>query len=440
MRNILSRLSRFAGIAAAIAVLMLGVVPTLADKVVTKDGKTYEGEIIRQADSFVTIRVKEGDKEIDKTFFMSQVDKIVKDDDAAGENDAPTSDAPAEPDGSDDATAPAKPDPQPKAKKPGNGATKIAFVTLGDNRGGKDMVGPYMNDGALRESVKILSELPEDEKPDILVLWIDSGGGALSELEKLTRTIHTQVKPKFRTVAWIRSAISAAAMTAWACEEIYMMSNAPIGACTGFYGASGVAVQGKELARVLDDMEDVSRWGKHEPLVMRAMQICEPQFPRNELTADIDENGNVTWYDGPQGQYLVCPRDRILTLNALDATKFKVARGIADTKDELAKLMGCAEWVEVGTEADRYQERFRDGYKLAETMMQELLAKIDIQLQFAGGAQSEQERNGYIGRALGYLREMRGRVRQSPSLAEYERYTDRWFTDMEERIKEMRNR
>ncbi len=218
-----------------------------------------------------------------------------------------------------------------------------------------------------------------------------------------------------------------------------MMSNAPIGACTGFFGASGVAVSGKELAQVLKDMEEVSRWGKHEPLVMRAMQICEPQFPRNELTADIDENGNVKWYDGPQGQYLVCPNDRILTLNALDATKFKVARGIADTKDDLARQLGCAEWVEVGVEADRHQEKFREAYKLAETKMQELLAKINIQLQFAQGAQSEQERNGYIGRALGFLREMRARVRQSPSLAEYERYTEQWFRDMEERIKAMRN-
>lgn len=431
----LSRLNRFAGLVAAIALLMLAVTPTLADKVITKDGKTFEGEIIRQADSFVTIRVKEGDKEIDKTFFMSQVEKVVRDADE-GEAEAPEGDTPTT-DQTPAAATPATPVEQPKASKPGPGATKIAFVTLGDNRGSKDMVGPYMNAGALRESIRILKDLPEDEKPDILVLWIDSGGGALLEIDRLTSTIQS-AKKDFRTVAWIRSAISAAAMTAWACEEIYMMSNAPIGACTGFRGDTGEAVKGKQLAQVLADMEDVSRQGKHEPLVMRAMQICRPQFPRNPLTADIDENGNVTWYDGPQGEHLVCPEDRILTLNALDATKFKVARGIADTKDELARLMGCAEWVEVGQDADRYQERFRDNYKLAETKMQELQAKINIQLEFAGGAENEQDRNAYIGRALSFLREMRAHVRQSPSLAEYAGYSDRWFNEMEERLKSMR--
>lgn len=435
MRNTLSRLLRYMCVPLALALATLVAVPAMADKVTTKDGKTYEGEIIRQADSFVTIRVKEGDKEIDKTIFMSQVDTIVRDDDAASA-EAPKSEAPAKPAAA--AAAPGAP-AEPKARKTGAGATKIAFITLGDTRGGKDMVGPYMNAEALQRSIKILTELPEDEQPSIVVLLVDSGGGALLEIDRLVRTIHYELKPKYRTVAWIRSAISAAAMTSWACEEIYMMTNAPIGACTGWFGALQ-KVEGKDLAQVLKDMEDVSRWGKHEPLVMRAMQICEPDFPRNDLTADIDADGTVTWYDGNQGEHMVCRKEDILTLNSLDAVKFKVARGVADTKDQLAKLLGCTEWVEVGQEADKLQVAFRDNIKLAETKFNELYQKIQIAMQFAQGAATDQERNAQVGRALNFLREMRGMVRKSPALAEYYGYSMRVLDQIEEQIKALRAR
>ncbi len=429
MRNTLTRLLRFMSVPLALALATLVATPAMADKIVTKDGTVYEGEIEKENDAFIIIRIKDGDK---KVLFASDISSI--------ERDEPAAETPAKPaTETKPVAAAAKNVPaEPSAKKAAPGATKIAFVTLGDLRGSKDMVGPYLNRDALMESVRILDKLPDDQRPDILVLWIDSGGGALNELEKLVPTIHHEIKPKFRTVAWIRSAISAAAMTAWACDEIYMMTNAPIGACTGFYGASGIAMAGKELAQALFLMEDVSRWGNHEPLVMRAMQICEPQFPRNNLTADIDADGNVTWYDGDDGEFLVCPKDKILTLNSIDAVKFKVARGIADEKDELAKLMGCTEWVEVGQEADAYQVRFRDNYKLAETKMYELMQKINIALQYAGGAGTEQERNAQVGRALNFLREMRGMARRSPSLGEYDRFNEQWFRDMEEQIKQAR--
>ena len=49
----------------------------------------------------------------------------------------------------------------------------------------------------------------------------------------MSDVIHEQYKKKFRTVAWIDSAISAAAMTAHCLEEIYFTPQGNYGAARG---------------------------------------------------------------------------------------------------------------------------------------------------------------------------------------------------------------
>lgn len=316
-------------------------------------------------------------------------------------------------------------------------ATRIAFITLGDQSDNKDMIGPYVNDAVLRESMDAIEELPDAEKPDIVVLWVDSGGGHPSETRTLIRTIQEEIKPRYRTVVWVRSAISAACMVSLVFEEIYMMSNAPIGAATGFYGMHQVGGH-REFERMRVFMEDVSRWGKHDPFVMRAMMTCQPQDPRNDLTADIDEHGEVTWYDGPEGEHMVCPKDRILAMNAKDAVRFGIAVAVADTKDQLAEAMGSREWVEVGQAADEIQVRHRANYKAGETQAAELMKKMEVEAQSARDAESEPERNGHIGRALAHLREFRDLVQKNPMLGEFEHYNEDWFEHIKERLKALR--
>ncbi|MEO0631245.1 MAG: hypothetical protein AAFY46_11050, partial [Planctomycetota bacterium] len=48
----------------------------------------------------------------------------------------------------------------------------------------------------------------------LVVIKIKSGGGFGLEVQKISDVIHEEFKPKFQTVAWIESAISAAAMSA----------------------------------------------------------------------------------------------------------------------------------------------------------------------------------------------------------------------------------
>ncbi|MCA9305565.1 MAG: hypothetical protein R3B46_07155 [Phycisphaerales bacterium] len=393
-----TRLFRLVSILAAIVLLALTSAPALADKITTIGGITHEGVIVRENNSYIVIKVNSDGEEVTKVFFLTEIKSIER--------------GPAEP------IADAL-----RAKAIPPEATRIAFITLGDQRDRKDIIGPFVNDDALRESIQLLDALPDVEKPEIVVLWIDSGGGLLVETEKLINTIHADMKPKYRTVVWVRSAISAACMVSMVSEEIYMMTNAPIGAMT-----------------LIQQVDRVSRLGKHNPLIARAMSRCAPDFDRNDLTADIDEHGNVTLFDGPQGEHMVCKKTDILVFTAIDAVKFGLARGIADTKNELATLLGCKEWIEVGHGANDFQARFREQVKLAEQQVGELQQKLNIALQFAHAAENDPERNAQLARALNFLRDMRAIVRRAPSLEFYEGYTKQAFDDREEQIKDMRAR
>ena len=120
-------------------------------------------------------------------------------------------------------------------------------------------------------------------------------------------------------------------------------------------GSGTQAAEGEGLERILDLGALISLNGRRNPLIMRSMQVWMT------LSCDIDEEGNVTWYDTDEGEYLVSPEDRILTLNSVDSVKYGVCKAIVDTKAELAEALGCEEWVEVdrrcGGEARRQDRR-----------------------------------------------------------------------------------
>lgn len=402
---------RAALVAFAVAIVSVMVaMPAMAKDVVhLKDGRTLEGTIVREVGGAVWLRLSSGE-------LFLKPDEI-----ASIEHDPNAPKAGSE--------APPKEDENAKPTIP-DGATKIAFISL------EEEVGPFFNKDAIEHSVGILDDLPEQERPDIIVFVVDSGGGALFELQKIVPYIQDKVKPKYRTVAWIRSAISAAAMTSWVIPEIYMMSEGNIGACTGFMmqeGGQAKAMEGNELEQILVWMEQVSRWGNKDPYIMRAMQVY------TLLSATRDDNGHITWFidEPPSGQVVVSPKKEILTFNAPDAVKWGVAQGIADSKDELAKEMGCNEWVEVGQKADEYQVEFRENVKEAQVQIQEHWTKLNTAISFAQSAPTLRERQRNIGEARQHLRAMQSWVRRAPSLEVYMNLTPEFFRDMDQKLKDL---
>lgn len=450
MKRFSSHLTRcLASLVLAAGVLLSAASAWAIDRVTLKDGRVFEGSIVEVVDGSVWIKVKADGREREEYFAAAQVEKVERDvTDAAP--------APA------DKPAPGKADPAAPAAKPSTpsepatarsdagketkkdpaikpGVPRIAVITLGEGSG-KDMVGVYMVASVLKEAIPML----EAEKVTDVVFRINSGGGYLSEIQKLSDVIHEEFKPRFRTVAWIESAISAAAMTSHCIEEIYFMSNGSYGACTGWSG-NMQAVAGRGLEEVLYMMEKISARGKYSPYIMRAMQIMEP------LSASINENGDVTWEKTENGEYLVNAKDKILTFTADQATQFKFSKGTADTIDELAKLMGYKEFEFVGvkrpgmsypiSKAEDRQRRFRDQVAEDEKRTNEYFTTYQESIARARALPKE-ERGKFVGKARGVLEQIKRMIKNNPNFApqilgvEPERFPE-WLAEREKELRDL---
>lgn len=406
-----STLCRILFVGAASVALLLSP-GAIADRIVLKDGTVLEGTITREGDGFVYLETMVGGVKNSRLVLRADIKSIERDSDAGAAPGSKPEPAPASK--PEEKAVPAPSPKTPDATIVSDGATRVAFITL------EEMVGTYMNAKALERSIEML----EKAKPDVVVLKFNSGGGYGAEVGDLTDAIQDKLKPKYRTVAWIESAISAASMTAIVCEEIYFMKEGNFGGTVGYRMVGerqAKRMDGEELEVVLRQMERISRRGNHDPLIMRAMQVP------TDLSVDIDpETGVAVWRNDLQGQYIVSESkgDKILTLNALDALKYRFTRAIADNKDELMKAMNIGEWVEVGKDAEAYQQQYRADVKSADVKINELLSKMSLALQV-----------GQTARARGYLGELRGWVRRAICFEKYYEMNDAWFRNIEEQIR-----
>lgn len=403
-----------------------------ADRLHLRDGRVLEGTVVREVNGYVWFRVKVGNVEQEQMFRPEEVVKVERDTPGTG----PASGAAAAP-AQGQASVAARGTPERRL-----GVPRAAIISLGEG-GDRDMVGLYITAASLERCIPLL----EEEKIDTVVFRINSGGGALLEIQKLSDVIHEKYKPRFRVAAWIESAISAAAMTAHCIEEIYFMPGGHYGACTGWFGQLQ-AVEGRELEEVLYMMEKISARGRHDPAIMRSMQIMEP------LSCTIDANGDVRWYNNLEGQYIVNPKDRILTFKADEAVRYKFARGIAATHEELGRAMGYSEVEWVGKivpgvpypvckaeEAMRaFREKSAQDLKMLNAYAVEYRQAIDM-------AQSTplEERGKFVGRARQALDRIKLMVRNNENMALFvfnmlpEAFWE-WIAEQEELLRNLMRR
>jgi hypothetical protein len=410
------------------AAMLLGVLLTpanaFADKLHLKDGRVLEGAVSRELDGYVWFKFRIGGLESEQMFNPSEIVRIERDD------------KPAEPTA---VTASEKPKAAPRAGK--SGAPRAAVISLGE--ADKDMVGIYFTTDSMRRAIPMLKE----EGVEIVVFRIRSGGGMGNEIQPMVDLIHNEYKKDFHVVAWIESAISAAAMTAHVIEDIYMMRNGSYGGCTGFRGG-GEAIKGRELEVYLDKMEKISARGKHDWQIMRSMQIMEP------LSCTIDEYGSVTWYNNLHGEHIVNPEGRVLTFNAADAAKYKFARGIADNIDELAKAMGYSEVQWVGktvpgvpypvSKAEEYMRNFRNRAHTDEKNTQRYFFEYNQAVALAAQTPID-ERGKFVAKARNALDQIKRMVDNNRNFApltlgvEPDEFKD-WVARREEELRRLMRR
>jgi hypothetical protein len=414
-------------LALAIGLLAAPAGVNAGDRLELVDGRIFEGTIVREVEGYIWIKAKMGGIEKELMFKPDEIKKIERSSEKKASAD-PVAAAP-------------KPDAGSKARS-ASGAPRAAIITLGEG-GDKDMVGIFMTADSLERALPML----EQDNIEVVVFLINSGGGAGSEIKKISDLIEHKYKPRFRVVAWIESAISAAAMVAHTMEEIYFMPTANYGACTGYRGALH-AVDGRELEQYLFLMEQISDRGRHNRAIMRSMQIMDP------LSCTIDERGDVHWYPNTEGEHVVNPKGRVLTLTAQDAVKFKFAKGIAADHRELARLMGYREIEWVGravpgvsypvSKAEEHMRAFRSRTYDDQSRMQEYMIQFNSAMEMAASRPPDQ-RGPFLGRAQEALNRIEAMVRNNPNVAIFVlgatlEQVREWLEQQRERIRQLRRR
>ena len=422
-------LKRISSVLAAAVLAMAVVFATpsasfAADKVTLKDGTVLEGKITREGEGFLFIKIKIGSIEQEKLVATSDIKTIERD--GAAKDPKSTDDA-------KDKKAPAVAgDAKAGESKPAHsGATRVAILNFGPPSSWQDKIG---NTVGLEISVKAFADVVpklEKAKVDVVVIRVNSGGGLGLEVPKFQELFEKVYKPKFRTVAWIESAISAAAMSPYVIEEIYFLPEGNLGACTGWYG-NLQNVEGVDLEEMLIMMEHASALGKRDPKIMRSMQLQEP------LSCNIDPvTGEVTWFQDTSGQYLVNQPHTILTFNAKDALRYKFAAGIAATKEELAKAMGLNEVEWVAQDATDYVDQNMRECDKSEKTFQNAYEKFAIAYNLAAQIQDCKARGSQIAIARRYLSEMRRLTNVNPNFGLMRGVDEDWFRQRDEELRKL---
>jgi hypothetical protein len=424
------------------------------DRITLKDGTVIEGKIVKEQGGFVWIMPTGATKE--RMVMPDEVGEIAKNVDAS----APAAPAPAAavpaPAAAPAAPAPAAAPAAPASVEDGmegvdpsaprrTGVPRAMVITCGDREFG-EMVGMYMVAEILDRAIPVIEEELGSEGDRIVAVRITSGGGYLFEIRKINDVLDYEYKSRWRTVGWIDSAISAAAMSAHILDELYFTTQANYGACTGFGGSFDNPVEGFSLEVVLYEMEQISKRAGYNPLIMRAMQIQEP------VSATIDENGNVQFFnDTTSGEIVVNRNIEILTFNAKSAAQVKFSKGTADTIEELGKAMGYneVEWVGKAvknipwpvSKAERMQMDFRRKVKIDEDNANRYFNNYGTHLNLAAQSQDRQQRAMLVGKARQSLGQIDAMMRNNNTFTMtrwggMEQYKE-WYKEQDRILREL---
>jgi ATP-dependent protease ClpP protease subunit len=371
-------------------VLAITVSAFAEDVVVLKNGKTYKGEVLEETKDIIRMKVDVSGIVQTYVFWKDDVQSLSRDADVEkGNAEARTPRANvAKSDSKTDETA---------AKEADLVNKKVFVIPM---HGG---VGETFRQDKLEEAIKAARPF----KPDVIVLEINSPGGALSEVYKL-RDYISEARDEFRIVVWIKSAISAAAMTSMMCREMYFMKEGHIGAATAWRMTSGgaQAMTGPALEKWVQDAKDFSQAAGYDPLVTQAM--IDPKYV---LSADVEElpdgERRVTFYDHlKDGAEVVCREGEILTLTASQALRYNLSLGTVDDKEEFARMLNLSGWVEVSDAGRKIMEDWISTYDLSQVEIPRLLR------EYGNPASTLDDR-------IRVVRELSKWVRRAPQIAEF---------------------
>ena len=288
------------------------------------------------------------------------------------------------------------------------------------------MVGMEFRHDEMR---RVAEEADKYGKGQIIILVIDSGGGLVTEMEKIHETL-MEIKKRHRLVAWVEKAISAACATALHCDEIYFMTEGTAGAMTAYAGTK--AWEGAKLKKWMRRAGDWAEEGGRSRYIAESM-IHAPRL----LSYDKDpETGDVTFYNDLSGEYVLSRADENLVFTASSALASGFSDGTADTEEELAALLDLPEWYEVSDYGRRISEKWRKLVKRANTEIPLTLARLEYYRSGSGDPIVS------IGAKISLLKELKGWHDRCPNVASMsipwtKNQLDRLIADLRKELADM---
>lgn len=431
-----------AGVALGLSMLFSPVAAFASDTVTLASGETVSGTIERDEGDVVIIRVMRNGKEERIFLTRDEILKIVRGTPAtpdAPKTDAPKADAPKA-DAPKTETAPAQSAPQaaaaekksePQARALAGRPTRVAMLNFGGPSSWKLGEGANgVGEMAIARHFVEAFPLLKKDNVDVVIIRVNSPGGALSEVSKF-HEIFRKYKETFRCAVWVEWGISAAAMSPWIFEDIYMLPEGALGGATAHMGGVA-AVEGFDLEKILYGMEQISREGKKHPFIARAMQI------QAALSVNIDENGNVTYFQDETGQRVINGATRVLTLTSKDAYDIKVSKGTAATFEQLMNLMGISEWEMAGAEATKVVDDGIRRMNVARTELPITAQKYQMAVQAAQGTRDMDARRREVGIARGHLNRIRRWMEENEGLGRSVGIPGMgWFADQDRLLRDL---
>ncbi|MBT6269499.1 MAG: hypothetical protein HOI88_04030 [Phycisphaerae bacterium] len=239
-----------------------------------------------------------------------------------------------------------------------------------------EMVGTYFRPHEINQ---LIDHVDENYGPgQIIILDIKSGGGSVKVWSDIRDTVFN-ARDRHRFIAWIQSAGSGAAATAFLCDEIYYRSTGYVGSITMYSGSIENVAPDWQLYGWIKELQGVLAKTSHTPAVAGCMVKSREQF-----SYSIDpETGKITYFYDSSGDHVLSTNMQNLMLSPQEALDSGLSDGTADDGEQLAKLLDLEEWIEYDTFgrdiAKKWQDTLKEFEEIGPKLREQLGGDVDGQ-------------------------------------------------------------
>ncbi|MFP4106056.1 MAG: hypothetical protein ACLFVU_08195 [Phycisphaerae bacterium] len=356
----------------ALAVVFLVSAGSLADTLILNDGRVLEGKVVEKTRTRIRFEAHKYGAKVVMTYRTDQVREVkygpVKKTETTKIKQAQETPA-------------AKMKPEPKAPPVISYDKDSYYVIPFEGEVGVQVVTEKLERG-FEDALK--------RQPTVVVVLFDSPGGYTEEVPKLSRVIR-KYKGRLKIVAYVRRAVSAAAVTALSIQDIYFEPGAIFGAATAWQtNTFGMPETLEEKFNSIwrARARGIAEVGGHDPLIAEAMID-----PKLELYARKDpDTGEITIHRGKKSgdQYTtITSKGKLLTMTGSEAENCGVSKGSAVNLFLLGKKLGHEDWVECTGLARPLHEHWKERLKTYNSEIETLAEEFGRKMQIAADENPE---------------------------------------------------